>query len=103
MASLLPEMVWMAMVVVIMVPHTKRGKTQMHHLLRKKSTFERGVLRYLEGVTTDVIARGEEPSWDGLYTPKEMHHYLQQKIVDAIARGEEPRWSLCYTTRPVCC
>ena len=60
------------------------------------STLERGMLRYLEGVTADAIARGEEPPWDGLYAPKEMHHYLQRKTADAIARGEEPPYGGLY-------
>jgi hypothetical protein len=60
------------------------------------STLERGMLRYLQGKTADVIARGEEPHWDALYAPPDMHHYLQEKTADAIARGEEPPWGGRY-------
>jgi hypothetical protein len=31
------------------------------------TTFERGMLRYLQGKTTDAISRGEEPPYGGLY------------------------------------
>jgi hypothetical protein len=54
----------------------------------------------MEGKTADAIARGEEPLWDGLYAPKEMHHYLQWKTVDAIARGEEPPYGGLYAKPP---
>jgi hypothetical protein len=52
------------------------------------STFERGILRYMEGVIADAIARGEEPPWDALHAPPNIHHYLQRRTADAIARGE---------------
>jgi hypothetical protein len=54
------------------------------------------MLRHLLGKTVDAIARGEEPPWNGIYAPKEMHHYLQWKTVDAIARGEEPPYCGLY-------
>jgi hypothetical protein len=63
---------------------------------KKMSTFERGILRYMQGVTADAIARGEEPPWDALYAPPDMHHYLQRRTADAIARGEEPPYSGLY-------
>jgi hypothetical protein len=34
---------------------------------KQMTTFERGMLRYLQGKTTDVISRGEEPPYGGLY------------------------------------
>jgi hypothetical protein len=43
---------------------------------KKMSTFERGMLCHLQGKTADAIAKGEEPPWNGIYAPKEMHHYL---------------------------
>jgi hypothetical protein len=63
---------------------------------KKMSTLERGMLCHLQGTTTDAIARGEEPPWNGIYTPKDMHHYLQRKTADAIARGEEPPYGSLY-------
>jgi hypothetical protein len=33
------------------------------------TTFERGMLRYLQGKTADAIARGEDLPWNGLYAP----------------------------------
>jgi hypothetical protein len=60
------------------------------------SMFERGMFCHLQGKTIDVIARGEEPPWNGIYAPKEMHHYLQRKTADAIARGEEPPYVGLY-------
>jgi hypothetical protein len=60
------------------------------------STLERVMLRHLQGITADAIARGEEPPWNGIYAPKDMHHYLQQKTVNAIARGEEPPYGGLY-------
>jgi hypothetical protein len=54
----------------------------------------------MEGKTADAIARREEPPWDGIYAPKETHHYLQRKIADAIARGEEPPYGGLYATPP---
>jgi hypothetical protein len=34
------------------------------------TTFERGMLHYLQGKTADAIARGEDPPWNGLYAPQ---------------------------------
>jgi hypothetical protein len=53
------------------------------------TTFQRGMLRYLQGKTGDVISRGEDPPWNGIYAPPEMHHYLRRNTADAISRGEE--------------
>jgi hypothetical protein len=58
------------------------------------------MLRHLQGITANFIARGEEPPWNGIYAPKEIHHYLQRKTVDAIARGEEPPYGGLYATPP---
>jgi hypothetical protein len=58
--------------------------------------LERGMLRYMQGKTADVIARGEEPPCNGLYAPIDMHHYLQRKIADAITRGEKPPYGDLY-------
>jgi hypothetical protein len=33
------------------------------------STFERGMLRYMQGKTAYAIAREDEPPWGGLYDP----------------------------------
>jgi hypothetical protein len=87
-----------------------KGKTQIQHLIQKMTTFERGMLRYLQGKTADAIARVEDPPWNGLYAPPDMHHYLQRNTADAISRGEEPpyggllcsRWSLRSCSKPVC-
>jgi hypothetical protein len=74
-----------------------KGKnTNAAHDLKKMSTFERGMLRHLQGVIADANARGEEPPWDALYAPPDMHHYLQRKTAYAIARGEEPPWGGLY-------
>jgi hypothetical protein len=54
------------------------------------------MLRHLQGVTAYVIARGEEPPWDALYAPPDMHHYLQRKTAYVIARGEEPPYGSLY-------
>jgi hypothetical protein len=54
------------------------------------------LLRYIQGKTADAIARGEEPPWDALYTPPDMHNCLQRKTPDAIARGEKPPWGGRY-------
>jgi hypothetical protein len=87
----------MAIVVVIVIPHTTGGNTfKTPPDSKKMSTLERGILRHLQGKTADAIARGEEPPWNGIYAPKEMHHYLQQETVDAIARGEEPPYGGLY-------
>jgi hypothetical protein len=67
---------------------------------KKMSTFKRGMLRHLQGITADVISRGEEPPWNGIYAPKEMHHYLQRKTADAIARGEDSPYGGLYATPP---
>jgi hypothetical protein len=67
---------------------------------KKMSTFKRGMLRHLQGITADAIARGEEPPWNGIYAPKEMQNYLQRKTVDAIARGEETPYGGLYATPP---
>jgi hypothetical protein len=58
--------------------------------LKTMSRFERGMLWYMQGKIADAIARWEEPPWDALYAPPDMHHYLQRKNAEAIARGEEP-------------
>jgi hypothetical protein len=34
------------------------------------------MLCHLQGKTADAIAKGEEPPWNGIYAPKEMHRYL---------------------------
>jgi hypothetical protein len=47
------------------------------------------MLRYLQAKIADAIARGEEPPWDVLYAPLDMHHDLQEKTANAIARGED--------------
>jgi hypothetical protein len=60
------------------------------------TTFERAMLHYLQGKTVDVIAGGEDPPWNGLYAPPDMHHYLRRNTVDAIARGEEPPYGGLY-------
>jgi hypothetical protein len=60
------------------------------------STFEKGMLRYMQGKTAYAIARGEEPTCDGLYAPIDMHHYLQRKTVVAIERGEKPHYGGLY-------
>jgi hypothetical protein len=60
------------------------------------STFERGMLRYMQGVTADAITRGEDPPCNGLYAPPDMHHYLRRNTADAIARGEEPPYGGLY-------
>jgi hypothetical protein len=54
------------------------------------------MLCYLQGVTTDAIAGGEEPPWDAFYAPLYMHHYLQRKTAYVIARGEEPPYGGLY-------
>jgi hypothetical protein len=52
----------MAMVVVIVIPHTTGGNTfKTPPNLTKMSTLERGMLHHLQGKTADAIARGEEP------------------------------------------
>jgi hypothetical protein len=50
------------------------------HDPKKMSTLERSMLRYMQGKTADVIARGEKPPCNDLYAPIDMHHYLQQKL-----------------------
>jgi hypothetical protein len=50
----------------------------------------------MQGKTADVIARVEEPSWNGLYAPIDIHHYLQRKTAYAIARGEKPPYGGLY-------
>jgi hypothetical protein len=50
----------------------------------------------MQGKTADVIARGEEPSCNGLYAPIDMHPYLQRKTADAIAREEKPPYGGLY-------
>jgi hypothetical protein len=50
----------------------------------------------MQGKIAYVIARGEEPPWDALYAPPDMHHYLQRRTADAIARGEEPHYGGLY-------
>jgi hypothetical protein len=54
------------------------------------------MLRYMQGKNCICIARREEPPWDALYAPPDMHHYLQRRTADAIARGEEPPWDALY-------
>jgi hypothetical protein len=36
---------------------------------KKMTTFQRGMLHYLQGKTADAIARGEDPPYGGLYAP----------------------------------
>jgi hypothetical protein len=60
------------------------------------ATFERGKLHYLQGKTAYAIARGEDPPWNGLYAPPDMHHYLRCNTADAISRGEEPPYGGLY-------
>jgi hypothetical protein len=55
----------------------------------------------LQKETADAIAKGEEPPWDALYAPPDMHHYLQGKTVDVIARGEKPPWDMVFMLRVV--
>jgi hypothetical protein len=50
----------------------------------------------MQGKTADVIARAEEPPWNGLYAPIDIHHYLQRKTAYAIARGEKPPYGGLY-------
>jgi hypothetical protein len=57
----------------------------------------------MQGKTADVIARGEEPPWNGLYTPIVMHHYLQRKTADAITRGEKPPYGGLYAPGGLYC
>jgi hypothetical protein len=59
----------MVMVVVIVIPHTTRENTNTTPDLKKMSTFERGMLRYMQGKIADAIAREDEPPWGGLYDP----------------------------------
>jgi hypothetical protein len=66
------------------------------HDPKKMSTLERSMLRYMQGKTADVIARGEKPPCNDLYAPIDMHHYLQRKTADAIARGEKPSYGGLY-------
>jgi hypothetical protein len=73
-----------------------KGKTQIHYLIQKMTTFERGMLRYQQGKNAYAIARGEDPPWNGLYAPPDMHHYLRRNTVDAISRGEEPLYGGLY-------
>jgi hypothetical protein len=56
----------------------------------------------LLGLIKNLVRHGEEPPWDALYAPPDMHHYLQRKTADAIARGEKPPWGGLYapTTDP---
>jgi hypothetical protein len=56
--------------------HHKGKNTNAAPELKKMSTFERAMLRYMQGKTVDAVARGEKPSWDALYAPPNMHHYL---------------------------
>jgi hypothetical protein len=65
---------------------------------KKMSTFERGMLCYMQGITADAIARGEGPPCNGLYAPPDMHHYLRRNTADAIARGEEPPYGCLYAS-----
>jgi hypothetical protein len=85
----------MVMVVVIVIPHTQRENTNATPDPKNMSTLRRCMLCYLQGKTEDAIAR-EEPPWDALYAPPDMHHYLQGKTADAIAEGEEPPWGGLY-------
>jgi hypothetical protein len=67
------------------------------------STLERGMLRYMQGKTAYAIARGEEPPWNGLYAPQDMHHYLQWNTTYAIVRGEEPPYGGLYAPGGLYC
>jgi hypothetical protein len=58
------------MVIVVVI---RRGNTNAAPDPKKMNTFERGMLGHLQGVTADAIARGEEPRWDALYAPPDMH------------------------------
>jgi hypothetical protein len=80
--------------------HHKGKNTNAAPDQKKMGTFERCMLQYMKGKTVDAVARGEEPPWDGIYTPKEMHHFLQRKTANAIARGEEPPYGGLYATPP---
>jgi hypothetical protein len=54
----------MVMVMVVVIPHTtvhKGENTIAAPNPRKMSTFERGMLRHMQGKTTYAIAREEEP------------------------------------------
>jgi hypothetical protein len=63
---------------------------------KKMSTFERGMLHHLQGVTVDAIVIGDDPPWDALYAPPDMHHYLQRRTADAILKGEELHYGGLY-------
>jgi hypothetical protein len=72
--------------------HYKRKNTNASPDPKKMSMLGRGMLRYLQGKIAGAIAREEEPPWDALYAPPDIHHYLQGKTADVIAKGEEPPW-----------
>jgi hypothetical protein len=76
--------------------HSGKITFETPHDPKKMSTLERGMLRYMQGKNCICIARREEPPWDALYAPPDMHHYLQRRTADAIARGEEPPYGGLY-------
>jgi catalase (peroxidase I) len=49
--------------------HPKGKNTNVAPDPKKMSTLERGMLQYMQGKTTDAIARGEESPWDAFYAP----------------------------------